>query len=131
MFVGLVLMGLVQLATGISGMMGVDDDTVIDLIALNLFIYEATAAPLYWVYAPELVKLEDFSRIQTGYWALAGLNSLISYELPSEACPLVTLLFGVVCLGLACIVGCFMIETRNKRWREKYSIVGKSTLANS
>jgi uncharacterized membrane protein len=131
MFTGLVLMGLVQIATGMSGMLAVDDDTVIDLITLNLFIYEATAAPLYWVYAPELVKFEDFSRIQMGYWALAGLNALISYETPSEDCPLITLLFGIVCLVLAGTVGYFMIETRNKKWREKYSIVEASTLANN
>lgn len=115
------MLGIVQLALGFVVLYSGEFILVMSLISLNLFVYEATVAPLYWVYAPELMKLEDFSRNQVAYWSFIWGITIICYKVPATSASSVILAFGSLCISLACVVWCFMIETRNKNWDEKYS----------
>lgn len=120
---GLLSMGVVQIVLGFVAMFGSNNEATISLISLNLVIYELTAAPLYWVYCPELMKLDDFTRNQVVYWVLAGLNSGLCFYIPTYWNFLIILMFGITCLGLAFVVWCFVIETRNIPWPKKYSMM--------
>mmetsp|Transcript_15684 Transcript_15684/g.28599 ORF Transcript_15684/g.28599 Transcript_15684/m.28599 type:complete len:466 (-) Transcript_15684:29-1426(-) len=120
MFLGLSLMGVIQLVLGIVNILDGSFNVLVALISFNLFVYEATVAPLYWVYAPELMRLEDFSRNQVVFWSLIFLNSLLCYAVPETQYSIIILLFGCLSLSLAGVVWCFMIETRNKNWEQKY-----------
>mmetsp|Transcript_33911 Transcript_33911/g.59112 ORF Transcript_33911/g.59112 Transcript_33911/m.59112 type:complete len:414 (+) Transcript_33911:1176-2417(+) len=132
MLTGLFSMGVVQIVLAFVVMFSASKEGSIALISLNLFIYESTAAPLYWVYAPELMKLDDFARNQVVYWVLAALNSLLcSYTTTSYLSFLIILLFGIFCIALACVVWCFVIETRNMAWPDKYSMMSVVNDTNS
>lgn len=121
LFYSLICLGLSQLTLGFVVKLSSSFNAIISLISLNLFIYEATVAPLYWVYAPELMKLEDFSRNQVVYWSFTCVISLICYLAPSSSSAYIIWSFALMCFFLACGVWYFMIETRNKMWDEKYS----------
>lgn len=123
MFGGLVAMAAVQIVLGIIVMVSLSPEANMVLIIINMFIFNLTVAPLYWVYAPELMKLDDFSRNQVIYWTLAWLNIMICYVAPVDYAFVVILCFGFVCLALACFVWCFVIETWNKPWHTKYTLM--------
>lgn len=123
MFFGLVTLGIIQSILGAVVMLSGEFNVIIALISLIIVIYEATIAPLYWVYAPELMKLDDFSRNQVFYWTFVWLNLIICYEAPEAQAPVIIMTFAFLCLCLACVVWCFVIETRNKNWEEKYTMM--------
>jgi MFS family permease len=123
MLVGLITMGLLQLALGAVVIAELSWHISLGLVSMNMFIYQSTVAPLYWVYAPELMKLDDFGKIQVIYWTLAWLNSVVSYVLPSALSFVIILVFATSSLALASLVWYFVIETRLVSWPEKYSMM--------
>jgi MFS family permease len=123
MLIGLIPMGILQYVLGAVVIAELSNDLSLASVSLIIFIYQSTVAPLYWVYAPELMKLDDFGKIQVMYWTLAWMNTVISFVIPGSLSFVIILVFATSSLTLACLVWYFVIETRQVSWPKKYSMM--------
>jgi hypothetical protein len=94
------------------------DSTIPHTVLASLFIFAfmSSVGPFFWIYIPELLKIDDFCYPMTCLWSTQALMALVfSFQLDSA---IYYFLFSALSLILAGLIYRFAIETREVNWTD-------------